>query len=124
LNVRDIPVSEFAIPKRLSDRSNVYAKASFLDEDIRPGVINERILCDDLARTLDEIDQEIERTPTEGKRLTIAPQHPPVTPEFKRTKAQPISNPARRGSTHGFYAPLRDVYLQQPTNGWPVLPIS
>ena len=48
-DVRDVTVSELAVPKRLSDRSNVYAEASLLDDYIRPSVINELLLSYDLA---------------------------------------------------------------------------
>src|ERR1700722_7101381 len=74
LDVRDVPVSEFAVPKRFSDRGNVDAEVSFLDDYIRPSVINELFLCCDLARTLDEIYQNIERAPTNGKHEPVAPK--------------------------------------------------
>ena len=88
LDVRDVPVSEFAILKRLSDSSNVYAEASLLDDYIRPGVINELFFCDNLAGTLDEIDQNIERTLAEGEYGTGAPQLSLIERKFEGVESQ------------------------------------
>ena len=88
LDVRDVPVSEFAVAKRFSDRGNVDAKVSFLDDYIRPGVINELFLCYDLARTLDEIYQNIERTPTNGKHEPVAPKGSLAAQKLKWAKTQ------------------------------------
>ena len=72
LDVRDVPVSEFAVPKRLSDRRHVNAETSLLDDCIRPGVIDEFLFSYDLAGTRDEKDQKIERPAAQGKGFTIA----------------------------------------------------
>src|SRR6476620_11719668 len=47
LDVCDVSVAKFAVSKRFSDRGNVYAEASLLDDYIRPGVINDLFLCYD-----------------------------------------------------------------------------
>jgi hypothetical protein len=88
LDVRDVPVSEFAVPKRFSDRRNVDAEASLLDDDVRPDVINELFLRYDLAGTLSEIDQDIERPAAKGKDDTIALKDPLAARKLERTKLQ------------------------------------
>jgi hypothetical protein len=75
-----------AVPKRLSDRSNVYAEASLLDNDIRPSVINELLFSYDLAGAPDEIDQNIERTPAKRKLEPGAPKVSLAARKLERTK--------------------------------------
>jgi hypothetical protein len=75
-----------AILKRLSDRSNVYAEASLLDDDIRPNVINELLFSYDLGGARDEIDQNIERTPAEGKHEPVAPKDSLAARKLERAK--------------------------------------
>jgi hypothetical protein len=86
LDVRDVTVSELAVPKRLSDRGNVDAEASLLDDYIRPGVINEFFLCYDLAGTVDEINQNIKRTPAKGKNVPVASKDSRATRKLERAK--------------------------------------
>jgi hypothetical protein len=73
-HVRDVPVSQFSVSERLSDRGNVDTETPLLDDDIRPGVTNELVLCYDFAGTLDEMDQNIERTTTEERHEPVAPK--------------------------------------------------
>jgi hypothetical protein len=75
-----------AILKRLSDRSNVYAEASLLDDYIRPNVINELLFSYDLGGARDEIDQNIERTPAEGKHEPVAPKDSLAARKLERAK--------------------------------------
>ena len=86
LDVGDIPVSEFAILKRLSDGSDVYAEVSLLDDDVGPGVIDELLFCCDLAGASDEIEQNIERTPAEGKHEPVAPEDSLTARKLERAK--------------------------------------
>jgi hypothetical protein len=64
----------------------VYAEASLLDDDVRPGVINELLFTDDLAGAPDEIDQNIERTPAEGKHQPIALKDSLAARKLERAK--------------------------------------
>ena len=72
-NVGDISVAALAIPERLADGGHVDPEAALLHGDVRPDMINELVLTDDLAWTFGEIDQNIERPTTKGKRDTVAP---------------------------------------------------
>jgi hypothetical protein len=75
-----------AVPKRLSDRSNVYAEASLLDDYIRPSVINELLFGYDLAGAPDETDQNIERMPAERKHEPVAPEASLAARKLERAK--------------------------------------
>ena len=97
-NIRDISVAELAIRKRLADGGHVDPKAALSHGDVRPNVIDELFIFDDLAWTLDEIDQKIESPTAEGKRDTVAPQHPFATRKFKRSKSQYSLNAVARHS--------------------------
>jgi hypothetical protein len=103
LDVCDVAVAKLAVTKRLADRGNVYAEAS-LDDYIRPGVINELFLCYDLAGTLDEIDQNIERTPAEGKHEPVAPKDSLAARKFERAKMQISVKTGSLGSQRGLGA--------------------
>ena len=76
LDVCDVSVAELAVTKCLADRGDVDSEAPLLDGYVRPDVINEFLLCDDLTRTLGKIDQDVERPAAKGKYDTVAPQHP------------------------------------------------
>src|ERR1700748_916518 len=84
----DISVAALAIPERLADGCHVDPKAALLHGDVRPDMINQLVLTDDLAWTFGEIDQNIERPTTKGKRDTVAAQQPLATRKLKRTKSQ------------------------------------
>lgn len=71
--VGDISVAELAIPERLADGGHVDPEAALLDGDVRPDMINELVLSDDLAWTFGEIDQNIERPTAKRKRDTVTP---------------------------------------------------
>jgi hypothetical protein len=72
-NVGDISVAELAILERLADGGHVNPEAALLHGDARPDMINELVLSDDLAWTFGEIDPNIERPTTKGKRDAVAP---------------------------------------------------
>ena len=71
--VGDISVAELAIPEHLADGGHVDPEAALLDGDVRPDMINELVLSDDLAWTFGEIDQNIERPTAKRKRDTVTP---------------------------------------------------
>jgi hypothetical protein len=79
LNVGDVPVSELAIPERLTDGSHMDPEAALLDVHIGPDVIDEFLLGDHLARAVGKIDQNIKRAAAKGKHDAVASQHPLVT---------------------------------------------
>jgi hypothetical protein len=101
-----------AVSKRLADRGNVDSKAPLLDGYVRPDVIDELLLRDDLTRAIGKIDQNIQRPTAEGKRPTIAPEHPLANRKFERAEPQlPMNCVARHVSAKddGFltsYMPL------------------
>jgi hypothetical protein len=72
IDVRDVSVAELAVPKHLADGGHVNPKDSFFHEDIRPDAVNEFLLGDYLTGTIDEIDQDIQRSAAERKHQTVA----------------------------------------------------
>jgi hypothetical protein len=72
-DVGDISVAALAIPERFADGGHVDPEAALFHGDVRPDMINELFLSDDLAWTFGEIDQNIERPTTKEKRDTVAP---------------------------------------------------
>lgn len=87
-NVGDISVAALAIPERLADGGHVDPEAALLHGDVRPDMINELVLSDDLAWTFSKIDQNIERPTAKGKRDTVTPKHPFATGQLERTESQ------------------------------------
>ena len=59
IDVCDVSVAELAIPKHLADGGHVNPEDPLFYEDVRPDVINEFLLGDDLAGTIGETDQDI-----------------------------------------------------------------
>jgi hypothetical protein len=108
LYIRDVPVSEFAVSKRLSDRGDVHAEASLLDDDIRPDVINELFLRQHLAGTFSEIDQNIEGPASKWKHDTIALKDSLAARKLERAKLQFSVNAI---ACHGF--PTRILCFSQ-----------
>jgi hypothetical protein len=108
VDVCDVSVAELAIPERLADGGHVNPEGSLFHENVRPDVINEFLLFDDLARSIGEIDQKIQRPAAERKHHTVAPQRSCPTIKCKRTEPQ-------------FHlAPLLDIVLR-PTR-WARIP--
>jgi hypothetical protein len=77
-----------AVSKRLANRGDVDSEAPFLNDYVRPDVIDEFLLRDDLTRAVGKIDQNIQRPTAEGKHLTIAPKDPLADRKLKRAKLQ------------------------------------
>src|SRR5467141_2842075 len=76
LDVCDVSVAKLAVTKRLADCGHVDPEAPLLDGYVRPDVIDEFLLRDDLTRTLGKVDQDVEGPATKGQHHTLAPQHP------------------------------------------------
>src|SRR3984893_7178333 len=96
LNVCDVSVAKLTVTKRLADRGHVDSEAPLLYGYVRPDVIEELLLRDDLTRAVGKIDQNIQRPTTEGKHLTVAPEHSLANRKFERTELQlPMNHGAR-----------------------------
>jgi hypothetical protein len=78
LDIHDIAVAKLAVTKCLADCGHVDPEASLRDGYVRPNVINELVFRYDLARTLDEIDQNIERSPAQRKCEPVATEFSPI----------------------------------------------
>src|SRR5260370_28938483 len=76
LDVCDVSVAKLAVTKRLADRGDGDSEAPLLYDYVRPDVIDELLLRDDLTRAVGKIDRKIQRPTAEGKHLTVAPEHP------------------------------------------------
>ena len=88
LDVCDVSVAKLAITKCLADRGHVDSEASLLNDYLRPDVIDEILLRDDLTWAVGKIDQNIQRPIPEGKHSTLAPEHPLANRKFKRAEPQ------------------------------------
>src|SRR5216683_3655692 len=97
LYVCDVAVAELAVTKCLADRGHVDPEAPLLYGYVRPDVIDELLLRDDLTRAVGKIDQNIQRPTAEGKHLTVAPEHPLANRKVERTELQ---LPMNRGARH------------------------
>jgi len=99
LDVCDVSVAKLAVSKRLADRGNVDSEAPLLYGYVRPDVIDELLLRDDLTRAIGKIDQNIQRPTAEGKHLAVAPEHPLANRKFERAETQlPMNYGARHVS--------------------------
>src|SRR3984893_15517059 len=99
LDVCDVSVAKLAITKCLADRGHVDSEASLLNDYVRPDVIDEILLRDDLTWAVGKIDQNIQRPIPEGKHLTVAPEHPLANRKFEWAKPQlPMNYGARHVS--------------------------
>jgi hypothetical protein len=77
----------------------VDSEAPLLYGYVRPDVIDELLLRDDLTRAVDKIDQNIQRSTVEGKHLAVASEHPLANRKFERTELQlPMNYSARHVS--------------------------
>jgi hypothetical protein len=96
LDVCDVSVAKLAIAKGLADCGHVDAEAPFLNDYVRPDVIDQLLLRNDLTRTLDKTDQDIQRAIPEGKHLIVAPEQSLANRKFKRAESQlPMNYGAR-----------------------------
>jgi len=76
LDVCDVAVAKLAVTKRLADYGHVDPEVPLLNGYVRPDVIHQLLLRDDLTWAVGKIDQNVQRPIAEGKRLTVAPEHP------------------------------------------------
>ena len=99
LDVCDVSVAKLAVTKRLADGGHVDPEAPLLNGYVRPDVIDQLLLRDDLTRTVGKIDQNIQRPTAEGKHSTVAPEHPLANRKFERAEPQlPMNCGARHVS--------------------------
>jgi hypothetical protein len=92
LDVCDVAVAELAVTKRFADRGHVNSEAPLLDGYVRPDVVDQLLLRDDLTWALGKIDQNIQCPIPERKHLTVALEHPLANRKFERAKPQPPMN--------------------------------
>ena len=97
LDVCDASVAKLAVAKRLADRSDVDSQAPLLDGDVGPDMIHQLLLCDHHTRTLDKVEQDVERPAAKGQYHTIAPKYSLANRKFERTESQ---LPVNRGAMH------------------------
>src|SRR5258705_7919121 len=95
LDVCDVSIAELAVTKHLADCGHVDPKASLLNGYLRPDVIHQFLLRDDLAWAIGKIGQNIQRPIPEGKHSTLAPKRPLANRKFKRAEPQlPVNDGA------------------------------
>src|SRR6266851_7436011 len=95
LDVCDVAVTKLAVTKCLADRGHVDSEAPLLYGYVRPDVIDELLLRDDLTWAGGKIGQNIQRPIPEGKHSTVAPDHPLANRKFKRAEPQlPVNDGA------------------------------
>jgi hypothetical protein len=112
LDVCDVSVAKLAVTKRLADCGHVDSEAPFLNDDVRPDVIDELLLRDELTWALGKINQDVEGPAAKGQHHTLAPQQPFANRKFESAELQfSISSRARHGfkAQHEILAHLRDV---------------
>ena len=97
LDVSDVSIAKLAVAKRLADGGNVDSKAPFLNGYVRPDVIHQLLLRDDLTWAVGKIGQNIQRPIPERKHSTVAPEHPLANRKFKRAEPQ---LPVNYGALH------------------------
>src|SRR5258708_28480595 len=88
LDVCDVSIAKLAVTKRLADGGDVDSKAPFLNGHVRPDVIHQRLLRDDLTWAVGKIGQNIQRPIPEGNHSAVAPEHPLANRKFKRAEPQ------------------------------------
>src|SRR5882757_8644662 len=104
LDVCDVSIAKLAVTKRLADCGHVDPEAPLLNGYVRPDVIHQLLLRDDLTWAVGKIGQNIQRPIPEGKHLTVAPEHPFANRKFKRTKPQlPVDCVIRHVSAKEIY---------------------
>ena len=67
LDICDASVAKLAILECLADSAHVHPEGTLLHGGVRPNIIDEFFLSDDLAGTLGEVDQNVQRPAAEGK---------------------------------------------------------
>ena len=97
LDVCDVSIAKLAVTKRLADCGDVDSKGPFLNGYVRPDVIHQLLLRDDLTWAVGKIGQNIQRPISEGKHSTVAPEHPLANRKFKRAEPQ---LPVNYGALH------------------------
>src|ERR1700688_1850636 len=83
LDVCDVSVAKLAVTKRLADCGHVDSEAPFLNDYVRPDVIDELLLRDELTWALGEINQDVESPTTKGQAHTLAAQQPFAYPQVE-----------------------------------------
>ena len=76
LDVCDASVAELAFFECLANSAHVHPNGSLLHDDVRPNIIDEFFLSDDLAGTLGEVDQNVQRPAAEGTYFVATSQDP------------------------------------------------
>src|SRR5258706_3603296 len=101
LDICDVSVAKLAVTKRLAYRGHVDSEAPFLNDYVRPDVIDELLLRDELTWALGKINQDVESPAAKGQHHTLAPQQPFANRKFESAELQlSISSRVR----HGFKA--------------------
>src|SRR5258707_15791553 len=99
LDVGDVSIAKLAVTKRLADGGHVDPEVPLLNGYVRPDVIHQLLLRDDLTWAVGKIDQNVQRPIAEGKHLTVAPEHPFANRKFERAEPQlPMNYGARHVS--------------------------
>jgi hypothetical protein len=73
---------------RLEEMDAARLAGPFLNGYVRPDVIHQLLLRDDLTWAIGKIGQNIQRPIPEGKHSTVAPQHPLANRKLKRAEPQ------------------------------------
>ena len=76
LDICDASVAELAILECLANSAHMHPQGSLFHDEIRPNIIDEFFLSDDLAGTLGEVDQNVQRPAAEGKYFVATSQDP------------------------------------------------
>jgi hypothetical protein len=92
LAVCNVSIAKLAVTKRFADCGHVDPEAPLLDGYVRPDVIDELLLRDDLTWAVGKIGQNIQRPIPEGKHSIVAPEHPLANRKFKRPEPQLLVN--------------------------------
>src|SRR3954463_15161678 len=74
MNVCDASAAELANLECLANSAHVHPEGRLLHDDVRPNTIDEFFLSDDLAGTLGEVDQNVQRPAAEGKYFVATSQ--------------------------------------------------
>jgi hypothetical protein len=97
LDVCDVSIAKLAVTKRLADCGHVDPEAPFLNGYVRPDMIHQLLLRDDLTWAVGKIGQNIQRPIPEAKHSTVAPEQPLAKRKFKRAEPQ---LPVNYGAMH------------------------
>src|SRR5260370_11898870 len=101
LNICDVSFAKLTAPTLLAYPAHLQSNPPFLNDYVRPDVIDELLLRDELTWALGKINQDVESPPAKGQHHTLAPQQPFANRKFERAELQlSISSRVR----HGFKA--------------------